>query len=269
MSISIRRPWSIQLHRQCWPSSGRSRRHLVLEHRWGSIDHPSARHYRCDQQDQLLVVNPTTATTYFLVATNQSGTTQRGITIQVGFPPVINSFTASDANPLFGAESVLSWTTTNATTISINQGIGAVAAPNGSVSVVPLGTTVYTLSATNTAGTTTANVTVNQIVPIGVGASRFTARRVFAKSTTPFPFSGQGYLQSALSLIGTGPNTGLNELNETTQTGYATVNFFDGVEGDFPSGNAPFPGTGNTKLRRPNHGDPGGQHPRQIHFLCQ
>ena len=187
------------------------------------------------------VVNPAAATTYTLVATNPSGTSQQSVTVQVGFPPTISSFIVTDTDPLFGADTALSWVTSNATTLSINQGIGAVPGPNGSVSIIPLQTTTYTLTATNAAGTTTATATVNQPVPIGVTSARFTARRVFATAATPFPFAGQGYLQSAISLIGTGPNTGQNELREASQGNYATVNFSDGADGDFPGGTA-FPG---------------------------
>ena len=47
-----------------------------------------------------------------------------------------------------GQSSVLTWSTTNATTVSINQGIGTVAA-SGTRSVSPTATTTYTLTATN------------------------------------------------------------------------------------------------------------------------
>ena len=192
------------------------------------------------------VVNPAVTTTYTLTATNAYGSTPQSLTITVGVPPPINSFTVADANPLYGAETSLLWNVTNADTLSINQNVGPVTGATGSVSIAPLATTTYTLSAVNAYGTSTATATVNQPTPIGVTAAGFTARRVFAQSNTPFPFAGQGYLQSALSLIGTGPNTGQNELNETTQTGFTTVNFTDGVDGDFTTGNSNFPGAGST-----------------------
>ena len=193
------------------------------------------------------VVSPAATTTYTLTATNTiGGSTQQSITISVGNPPVINSFTVADPYPLYGAQTSLSWNVSNANSLSIDQNIGAVPGPAGSVTIAPLLSTTYTLTAANDYGTSTATTAVNQPTPIRVTAAGFTARRVFAQAATPFPFASQGYLQSALSLIGTGPNTGQNELSEATQTGFATVNFADVVDGNYPAGNSNFPGTGTT-----------------------
>ncbi len=57
--------------------------------------------------------------------------------------------------------SVLSWTTTNATAFSINQGIGSVTpVASGSSSVTPLVATTYTGTATGAGGSVTCNATV-------------------------------------------------------------------------------------------------------------
>ncbi len=192
------------------------------------------------------VVNPSATTTYTLTAGNAYGSTPQSLTISVGLPPVINSFAPTDPNPLYGAQTSLNWNVSNATSLSIDQNIGAISGATGSVTIAPLLSTTYTLTATNSYGTTAATAAVSQPTPIGVTAAGFTARRVFATAATTIPFANQGYLQSALSLLGTGPNTGQNELNEATQTGYTTVNFADGVDGNFPSGNNSFPGSGNT-----------------------
>ena len=171
---------------------------------------------------------------------------QQSITVVVDTAPPINSFVVADPTPLYGAQTSLNWNVSNATSLSIDQNIGDVTGAIGSVSIAPLQSTTYTLTAVNDFGTSTATATVTQPTPIGVSAAGFTARRVFALNATPIPFAGQGYLQSALSLIGTGPNTGQNELSEATGTGFTTVNFADGVDGDFPAGNANFPGAGST-----------------------
>ena len=184
------------------------------------------------------VVNPTVDTTYTLTATNPSGTTQQSILIQVGVGPVINSFTVADANPLYGAETSLTWTITNAQSASIDQGVGPVSATTGSAAILPLLTTTYTLSATNFYATTTATATVNQPTPIGVASPGFVCRRV--SSSAAFPYTGQGYLQSAITLSGETAG-GAHYLNETTLT-YTTVNFTDGADGDFTAGNNTFPG---------------------------
>ena len=66
---------------------------------------------------------------------------------------------ASPASITAGASATLNWTTSGATGVTIDQGIGTVAA-TGSRSVAPSATTTYTLTATNSAGATAAQATV-------------------------------------------------------------------------------------------------------------
>jgi hypothetical protein len=76
--------------------------------------------------------------------------------------PKINSFTASPITVNAGDPSTLGWTTTNATSCSIDSGIGTVNC-NGSSTVSPTSTTTYTLTATAAGGesvTATATVAV-------------------------------------------------------------------------------------------------------------
>ena len=88
------------------------------------------------------------------------------ITVTVGALPVIASFTATPASINAGQSSTLQWSVQNATSVSISS-IGTVAA-SGTRSVSPTVTTVYTLTATNAAGsaTSTATVTVGSGGPI-------------------------------------------------------------------------------------------------------
>ena len=88
--------------------------------------------------------------------------------IQSGSVPAnvtIDTFTASPSNILPGGSSTLSWSTTNATSVSIDQGIGAVAA-DGSTSVSPAATTTYTLTAQGTGGPAARQVSVNVSFPV-------------------------------------------------------------------------------------------------------
>jgi hypothetical protein len=73
--------------------------------------------------------------------------------------PAINSFNASPASISAGESSSLSWTVTSASTVSIDQGIGNVAL-TGTRAVAPAATTVYTLTASNSAGSVTATTQV-------------------------------------------------------------------------------------------------------------
>jgi uncharacterized protein YkwD len=73
--------------------------------------------------------------------------------------PVISSFTASPATITAGQGSTLSWSVSGATTVAI-EGIGDLTRYN-STPVWPTTTTSYRLTATNSAGSSTAVVTVN------------------------------------------------------------------------------------------------------------
>ncbi len=105
-------------------------------------------------------VSPTATTTYTLTAssTTDARTATCTVTIQL-VPPVVTSFTATPASIMEGGTSSLAWTVTGATTVSIDQGIGTVAA-TGTTDVTPGATTTYTLTATNADGTTTATAQV-------------------------------------------------------------------------------------------------------------
>ncbi len=74
------------------------------------------------------------------------------------------TFTATPTLVTLGQPTTLSWTTTDAATVTINQGIGSVAL-NGSQSVTPSATTTYTLTATNATGSVTKTATVT-VIPL-------------------------------------------------------------------------------------------------------
>jgi uncharacterized repeat protein (TIGR02543 family) len=77
--------------------------------------------------------------------------------------PIINSFSAAPSTITVGESSTLSWSVTDATTVTIDHGVGTVAL-SGSTTVSPITTTTYTLTATNTAGSVTATTTVTVTV---------------------------------------------------------------------------------------------------------
>ncbi len=114
--------------------------------------------------------SPVATTTYTLTATNAAGSVTATVQLIVSVAPppslpVINSFAANPGSITLGASSTLSWNTSGATIVSINQGIGIVALAGIGV-VSPAATTTYTLTATNAAGSTTATV---QVVVSGGG----------------------------------------------------------------------------------------------------
>jgi len=109
-------------------------------------------------------VTPAATTTYTLTATGTSGTVNASVTVVVGGTaaagnPQIIRFEANPVSIAPGQSSVLSWTTTGATTVSISS-VGSVTL-NGSTTVSPAQTTTYTLTATSSDGhSVTAPVTV-------------------------------------------------------------------------------------------------------------
>jgi hypothetical protein len=114
-------------------------------------------------------VSPTQTTTYNLTATGAGGQSiTASVTVTVGASkPAIIRFTAAPTNINQGQSSLLSWTTTGASTVTINNGVGTVPV-NGSKSVSPSTTTTYTLTATGADGVT--SVTAAVTVTVGGGA---------------------------------------------------------------------------------------------------
>jgi uncharacterized repeat protein (TIGR01451 family) len=78
-------------------------------------------------------------------------------------PAPVCTLGANPTSITSGQSSVLTWTTQNATNVSLNQGIGTVST-NGTRSVSPTSNTTYTLTATGDGGTVTcsAPITVTQ-----------------------------------------------------------------------------------------------------------
>jgi len=69
------------------------------------------------------------------------------------------TFSANPANILSSQPSVLTWSSTNATSVSIAPGVGVVAV-SGTQSLSPVATTTYTATATGLSGTASASATV-------------------------------------------------------------------------------------------------------------
>jgi len=101
-------------------------------------------------------VSPTATTTYTLTATNAAGSVSANATITVTTPAVtLLACYASPANIILGESSTLNFQSQNATSVSINQGVGAVGL-TGSVAVTPQVSTTYTVTATGQNNTTSS-----------------------------------------------------------------------------------------------------------------
>ena len=111
-------------------------------------------------------VNPPFTTTYRLTAVNGQGSILATTTLTVsGVPPtidtpVIKSLAASPYVIRSGGSSILSWQTTNGSSVSIDKNLGTVAG-EGSTQVSPTVTTTYMLTVTGPEGAQFQTVTVN------------------------------------------------------------------------------------------------------------
>jgi hypothetical protein len=116
-------------------------------------------------------VTPAATTVYTLIAASDYGSVTSSVTVTVDTtntgtstaitktPPAINTFSASRNIILLGDNVTLNWTVSGARTISISPDVGAVPS-SGWTMVIPAASTTYILSAGNTFGIQTAEVTV-------------------------------------------------------------------------------------------------------------
>jgi len=107
------------------------------------------------------LVAPPVTRNYTLTATNMAGTSTATVTITVSQKPVISSFAASPSSIIQGNTTTLAWSVFGATSLKLN---GA-AISGADISVSPGQTTVYTLEATNGAGTASQSCTVIVLAP--------------------------------------------------------------------------------------------------------
>lgn len=112
-------------------------------------------------------VNPTADTTFTAVATGTDGSTVKA-TAPVSILKV--ALSASPATISAGQSSTLTWSSANAQTVSIDNGIGT-EGPSGSVQVSPAATTTYTITATNGSETATSQATVNAPLSVKISAA--------------------------------------------------------------------------------------------------
>jgi phospholipase C len=111
---------------------------------------------------------PSATTTYTAKATGAGGITASA-SATINILGVTLVATPATIGP--GQTATLSWTSSNAATLSIDQGIGAVNVPSGSLSVSPAATTIYSITVTNGTATATATATVNAPLAVTLKAN--------------------------------------------------------------------------------------------------
>ena len=106
-----------------------------------------------------LVVSPKDTTTYTLTAAGKGGTATGSATIRVTVPPPMVSLSVKPDTIVQGASATLTWTSTNATTATIEPGIGNVS-PSDALSITPPESMTYMITVTGPGGSATASVTI-------------------------------------------------------------------------------------------------------------
>ena len=121
-------------------------------------------------------VSVTTTKTFTLTLTNPNGSKTYTTTVTVAATPApTGTFGASPASlPAGGGTVTLTWTSSNATSASINQSVGTVAL-SGTRQVSVTTTKTFTLTLTNSVGSRTYNATVTVAAPTGAPTGSFSA----------------------------------------------------------------------------------------------
>lgn len=180
------------------------------------------------------LVTPTVTTTYTGTATGPGGTVNcaASVTVTTSPPPTppICTLVANPSAIQTGGSSALTWTTQNANTFSIDQGIGLVTPTSGGTqSVTPANTITYTGTATGPGGTTTcaATVTVTSTPPAAQCVLTASPSSITKGSNSTLSWSGTNIVSVIIDQgIGDKGSTGTVNVNPertTTYTGAFTT----------------------------------------------
>lgn len=135
---------------------------------------------------------------------------------------VINSFTASPATITLGQSASLSWSVSNTTSMTIDQGVGTLpSTATGSKTVSPTATTVYTLSATGGGSTATSKVTVTVTTAAGAPIGQSANNTPSVSNQSGAHPNGTLILDGkTVYLIKDGKRVGFRDANEYKSHGY-------------------------------------------------
>jgi hypothetical protein len=169
-------------------------------------------------------VTPLDTTTFTLTArgTNGTATAQRTVTVTVP-PPSVTSFGATPVSITLGQSTTLSWQTTDATSVDIDNGAGTGLPASGTVQVSPTTTTRYALVARGPGGQANAEVTVSVAVPGAPVVLVFSAspQTIAPGGSTTLSWSTQGATSVTLDNgLGTQAVTGMVTVSPGQSTTY-------------------------------------------------
>jgi len=114
-----------------------------------------------------------------------------------GGQPVVTSFTVNPAIITAGQDAMLGWVVTGAQTVNIDNGVGPVPL-TGTTSIRPAATMTYTLTALNSAGSNTVNVTITVMgsQPVQQVGDRTAVLNILLDESGSLAKSGANYARS-------------------------------------------------------------------------
>jgi len=152
-----------------------------------------------------------------------------GVTPGQIYSPIINSFSANKSSIETGETAILTWTTTNASSVTISPGVGTVAA-SGSTTVTPATTTTYTLVAggrADSSASSTATITVMPRIPPAISISQTTIKR---RQLTSLSWNAPGAIHVSINdVYDAGVSGSMQVSPDETTTYYLTATYIDGT----------------------------------------
>jgi hypothetical protein len=144
-------------------------------------------------------------------------------------PPSISSFNANKSSIEIGETVILTWTTTNASSVNISPGVGTVAA-SGSTTVTLTATTTYTLTANGKSGSSvssTATITVKPRVSPTINISQPTIKN---GQSTSLSWNAPGAIRVLITGVGSVDTSGTTQVSPDKTTTYTlTSTYIDGT----------------------------------------
>ena len=149
--------------------------------------------------------------------------------LQTDYQPVINSFTSGTSTVEQGQSTTLTWSTSNASSVTITPGIGTVSL-SGSTTVVPGNTTTYILTAAGTSGSTVSNsITVN-VTPRVVPTFSSSLTNIQSGQPATLSWNAPSATLVTISGVGTFSAAGSTQVSPDRTTTYTlTATYIDGT----------------------------------------
>jgi hypothetical protein len=142
--------------------------------------------------------------------------------------PVINSFNASLSSLELGQTATLTWTTSNANSVTISPGVGTVAS-SGTTTVTPSATTAYTLTATGNSGNPISSSLTIAVMPRVAPILRTDQATIQSSQYATLSWDAPSATQVYISGVGSYGSSGSARVSpENTTTYNLTATYIDG-----------------------------------------